>query len=153
MQAAFKTLILVKVLLISLVSFIYIYIHLVLLLRSHLYLFCTAQSAIFVETRITIRESAHFRSFFSGCPDSSVGIATRYGLDGPGIESRWGGWAIISSPAQTGTGAHPASCTMDTGSFSVVKLPGRDADPSPPSSVKVKVKVLPITGHEGPEGE
>jgi hypothetical protein len=23
-------------------------------------------------------------------PDSSVGIATRYGLDGPGIESRWG---------------------------------------------------------------
>ena len=23
--------------------------------------------------------------------DSSVGIATRYWLDGPGIESRWGG--------------------------------------------------------------
>jgi len=23
--------------------------------------------------------------------DSSVGIATRYGLDGPGIESRWSG--------------------------------------------------------------
>ena len=23
--------------------------------------------------------------------DSSVGIATRYRLDGPGIESRWGG--------------------------------------------------------------
>ena len=23
-------------------------------------------------------------------PDSAVGIATRYGLDGPGIESRWG---------------------------------------------------------------
>ena len=22
--------------------------------------------------------------------DSSVGIATRYGLDGPGIDSRWG---------------------------------------------------------------
>jgi len=22
-------------------------------------------------------------------PDSSVGVATRYGLDGPGIESRW----------------------------------------------------------------
>ena len=28
--------------------------------------------------------------FFKG-RDSSVGIATRYGLDGPGIESRWGG--------------------------------------------------------------
>ena len=25
-----------------------------------------------------------------GGRDSSVGIATRYGLDGPGIESRWG---------------------------------------------------------------
>ena len=25
------------------------------------------------------------------CRDSSVGIATRYGLGGPGIESRWGG--------------------------------------------------------------
>ena len=23
--------------------------------------------------------------------DSSVGIATHYGMDGPGIESRWGG--------------------------------------------------------------
>ena len=26
---------------------------------------------------------------------SSVGIATRYGLDGPGIESRWGGGEIF----------------------------------------------------------
>ena len=25
-----------------------------------------------------------------GSRDSSVGIATHYGLDGPGIESRWG---------------------------------------------------------------
>jgi len=34
------------------------------------------------------------RSFFWTCQsldrDSSVGIATCYGLDGPGIESRWG---------------------------------------------------------------
>ena len=27
--------------------------------------------------------------------DSSVGIASRYGLDGPGIESRWGGVEIF----------------------------------------------------------
>ena len=47
--------------------------------------------------------------------DSSVGIATRYGLDGPGIESRW--VARLSAPVQTGSGAHPASCTMDAGSF------------------------------------
>jgi hypothetical protein len=46
---------------------------------------------------------------------SSVGIATGYGLDGPGIESRWG--ARFSALVQTGPGAHPASCTMGTGSF------------------------------------
>ena len=39
--------------------------------------------------------------------DSSVGIATRYGLDGPGFESRWE--ARFSATAQTGPGAHPAS--------------------------------------------
>jgi len=48
------------------------------------------------------------------CRDSSVGIATRYGLEGPGIESRWG--ARFSAPAQTGPGAHAASYTMGTGS-------------------------------------
>jgi len=46
------------------------------------------------------------------------GIATDYGLDGPGIESRWG---RDFPPVQTGPGAHPAYCTMGTGSFSGVK--------------------------------
>jgi hypothetical protein len=41
---------------------------------------------------------------------SVVGIATRYGLDSPGIESRWG--ARISSSVHSGTGAYPASYTM-----------------------------------------
>ena len=52
-------------------------------------------------------------------PGSSVGIATGYGLDGPGIESRWG--ARFSAPVQTDPGAHPASCTMGTWSFPGVK--------------------------------
>jgi hypothetical protein len=52
-------------------------------------------------------------------PGSVVGIATGYGLDGPGIESRWG--ARFSAPVQTGSGAHPASCTTGTGSFPGVK--------------------------------
>ena len=39
--------------------------------------------------------------------DSSVDIATDYGLDGPGIESRWG--ARFSAPVQTGPGTYPAS--------------------------------------------
>ena len=31
-------------------------------------------------------------------PDSSAGIATDYGLDGPGIESRWGEIIRLSRP-------------------------------------------------------
>ena len=52
-------------------------------------------------------------------PGSIVGIATAYGLDGPGIESRRG--ARFSAPVQTGPEAHPASCTMGTGSFPGVR--------------------------------
>ena len=54
-----------------------------------------------------------------GGPGNVVGIATGYGLDGPGIESRWG--ARFSAPVQAGPGAHPASCTMGTGSLPGVK--------------------------------
>ena len=73
---------------------------------------------------------------FSCGPGSVVGIATGYGLDGPCIESRWG--ARFSAPVQTGPGAHPASCTMGTGS-----LPGVKSSrivtliPHPPSSAVV----------------
>jgi len=52
-------------------------------------------------------------------PGSVVRIATGYGLDGLGIESRWG--ARFSVPVQTGPGAHPVSCTIGTGSFPGVK--------------------------------
>ena len=58
----------------------------------------------------------HFGSI--GGPGSSVDIATGYGLDGPGIESRRGG---IFRPSRTALGAHPASCTMGTGPFMGVK--------------------------------
>ena len=54
-------------------------------------------------------------------PGSSVGIATGYGLDGSGIESRVGWGARFSAPVQTGPDAHPASCAMVTGSFPGVK--------------------------------
>ena len=52
-------------------------------------------------------------------PGSVVGIATGYGLDDPGIESRWG--AKFSAPVQTGPGGQPASCTMGTESFPGLK--------------------------------
>jgi hypothetical protein len=62
--------------------------------------------------------------------DSSVGIATRYGLDGPGIEYRLR--AIFSAPVQTSPEAHPVSYTMGTGSFPGVKRPGLGVDHPPP---------------------
>ena len=60
---------------------------------------------------------------------SSFGIATRYVLDSPVIESLF--WARFSTPVQTGAGAQPASYTMGTWSFPVVKRPGRDVDHPP----------------------
>ena len=71
--------------------------------------------------------------------DSSVGITTRYGLDGPGIEYWWG--RDISAPVQTDPGAHPASYKMGTGSFPRVKRPGRGVDHPPPSSAEVEGRV------------
>jgi hypothetical protein len=40
-------------------------------------------------------------------------------------------WARFSAPVQTGPGVHPASYTMDTGSFLGVKRPGRCVDHPP----------------------
>jgi len=51
--------------------------------------------------------------------DSSVGIATHYGLDGPGIKSLWGRDFLHSS--RLARGAHPTSYTLGTRSFPGVK--------------------------------
>jgi hypothetical protein len=75
------------------------------------------------------------KPFISKDRDSAVGIATRYGLDGPAIESGWG--TRFSAPVQTGLGAHP----MGTGSFPGLKRPGRGVDYPPPSKAKVKERV------------
>jgi hypothetical protein len=72
--------------------------------------------------------------------DSSVGIATCYGLDVPGIDPRWEG-ARFSAPVNTDPGAHPASCTMGTGSFPGVKLPWRGGDHPSRSGAEVKRRV------------
>ena len=74
-----------------------------------------------------------------GGPVSSVGIATDYGLDGPGVESRWG--ARFSAPVQNGPRAHPASYTIGTGSLQGVKRPGRDVDHPTTYSAEAKERV------------
>ena len=72
--------------------------------------------------------------------DSSVGIATLYGLDGPGIESRRG--ARFYAPVWTGSGAHPAPYTMGTGPFPGGKeRPGHGVDHPLPCSAEVKERL------------
>jgi hypothetical protein len=72
--------------------------------------------------------------YMSG-PGSSVGIATGYGLDVPGIESRWGEIFCTFSDRRWG----PPSRLYN--GYRVFpggrKRPGRDADPSTPSSAEV----------------
>jgi hypothetical protein len=70
--------------------------------------------------------------------NTSVGIATDYGLDGQEIESRGG--ARFSASVQTGPGVHPASCKMGTESFPGVMRPGRGFDQPSTSSAEVKRK-------------
>jgi hypothetical protein len=71
---------------------------------------------------------------------NSVSIVSDYGLDDRAIAVRSpaGGKGFFLC-VQTGSGAHPASCTIGTGGpFPGGKaLPGRDADHSPPSSAEV----------------
>jgi hypothetical protein len=73
---------------------------------------CTATSHFHQKNVLAWNSSS---SLLIKAPDgnlSSVGIATDHGLDGPGIESRWG---RDFPPVQTGPGAHSAFCTMGTG--------------------------------------
>jgi hypothetical protein len=68
-------------------------------------------------------------------PGSVVGIATSYGLDGPGIETRWG----RDFPHLTRTALGPPQPPVQwvPGVSRGKERPGRDADPSPPSSATV----------------
>ena len=62
------------------------------------------------------------------CQDSVVGMATCYGLDGPGIEFRFGGGEIFTTGPDR-SGAEPGSCTMDTGHFTCLYMPVNYAYP------------------------
>ena len=69
-------------------------------------------------------------------PVSSVGIATGYGQDGPWIESQWGARFFRTCPDRPWG---PTSLLYNGYRvFPVGKeRPGRDTDPSPPSSAVV----------------
>jgi len=68
-------------------------------------------------------------------PSTVVGIATAYGLDDPGIESRWGEIFHTSPDRPWGP---PNLLYNGYGVFPGGKvLQEHDADPSPPSSAEV----------------
>jgi hypothetical protein len=88
----------------------------------------------------------HFRTVSSLCiasetevNDSSVGIATRYGLDGPQIESRWG--RNFPAHVQTALGPIQPPIKLNRVSFPEVKRPGRGANHPPQHSTEVKKSV------------
>jgi len=69
-------------------------------------------------------------------PGRLVGIATGYGLDGPGIESWWGrDFPHMSSPA---VGPTQPLVQWVPGLSRGKERPGRDANLSPPSSAVVR---------------
>jgi hypothetical protein len=74
--------------------------------------------------------------------DSSVGIATGYGLDDLGFRVRFPAGAgnfSLHHRVQNGSGAYPDSYPMGTtGYFLGEKWPGREFDHSPTSSAEVK---------------
>ena len=80
-----------------------------------------------------LRGQGNFTEYLPGTSPvvgSSVGIATGYGLDGPGIESRWGGEIFRTCPDRPWG---PLSLLYNGYRvFPGAKdRPGRDADPSP----------------------
>jgi hypothetical protein len=77
-----------------------------------------------------------FRFGGGGDRDSSVGIATRYGLDDPGIESRWG--RDFPHPFRPALGPTQSCLQWLLGVFSGVKRSGRTVDHPPHLAPRLK---------------
>jgi hypothetical protein len=71
--------------------------------------------------------------------DSSVGIATRYGLDSPGIGSRCE--RDLPYPSRPALAPTKRPIQWVPGLSLGVKRPGRDVDHQPPSSAEVEGRV------------
>jgi len=89
--------------------------------------------------KFTVFSSTGKRSVLKKARDSSVGIATCYRLDGPGIESRWR--AKFSATVQNGSEAHPVPIQWVSGVFPRGKAVGAWSGPPIPSSAEVKERV------------
>jgi hypothetical protein len=84
--------------------------------------------------------------------DSTVGIATRCGLDAPGIESRWG--RDFPQPSRPALGSTQPPVQWVTGLFPGIRRPGRGARHAIPSSCRGSrtgraIPLLPLFGPHG----
>jgi len=73
-------------------------------------------------------------------PDSSVGIATRYGSGQSGDRIPMGGEIFLNCPDRPG--AHPTSYTMGTGFFLGIMRPKRGVDHPPNLAPRLKKERL-----------
>jgi len=89
-----------------------------------------------VNTLLDILTELFSVSLNSGGLGSVVGIATGYGLDGPGIESRWRREFLHLFRRALGPTQLPIQWVPCLSRAK--ERPGRDADPSTPSSAVVK---------------
>ena len=123
---------------IYLIYIVFIYSCMYLFFIYHIYFLCV----LFIYLSIYFLYVIFILSFtysFGG-PGNSVGIATAYGLDDPGIESRL--WGDIFRTCPDRSLGPPSLLYKGYRVFPGGKLrPGRDADPSPPSSTEVKNRV------------
>ena len=103
-----------------------IYRRLVICFASKIYVHSTGDLHVWYNDPPSTQNGAGWLSWYS---DSLR--AGRFGID-----SRWG--ARFSAPVQTGHEAHPASCTMGTGSFPGVKRPGHGVDHQPQLTPRLK---------------
>ena len=99
----------------------------------------------FNETLAAVRVEGHVAAVCGGIADillrkcargSSVGIATRYGLDNPGIERRWVRDFPHASRPTLGSTQPPIQWVP--GHFPVGKQPGRGADHPPHLAPRLK---------------
>jgi hypothetical protein len=98
---------------------------------------CVLNNCHWVATQLQLNISYHIIKTVGW--ESSVGIATRYRLDGPGIKTPRR--QDFSAPVQTSPGAHPASSTMGTESFLRIKRLGHGLENPPSSDEDVKKRV------------
>ena len=81
--------------------------------------------------------------------DSSVSIAPRYGLDGPGIKSRWG--KDFPHPSRLALGSAQPPIQWVPGLSPGLKSPGHGFDHLPPPNAEVEGRVeLYICSPSGP---